>query len=533
MEEILQTVRAALGAIWRRRWWALVTAVMVGIAGVVVVMRLPAVYEANARVYVDTQSILNPLMAGLAVQPNVDQQVSMMARTLLTRPNVERVARLSDLDLQARTPNEREAVLEGLTKNIRFSTAAGGINLYSIAYSNGDPQTARKVVQSLLSIFVESNLGDKRRDSEQARKFIDDQIKVYEQRLTESENAIKDFKIRNMALMPSLAQDYIARQTELQGRLTQARMDLREAENGRDELKKQLAGETPSFALAAAPSPGAGVQLQARSELDDRIEALRKRGDDLLIRFTDEHPEVVNNKRVLEQLELQRDAQRRADGTRRAAAAAAERASPQAPQASLNTNPVYQQLRITLADSETQVASLKARVSGLEGQLAQARLAAQSVPKVEAELTQLNREYEVNKRNYDQLLTRRESAKLAGDMEASTSMAEFRVIDPPRVGTQPVSPNRPMLLIGVLLGSIVGGLAVAFLRDQTVSAFHDAGALRKATGKPILGLVTQVEGVGARRKRLAGLALLATGGASYITAFLGLLAYLMLAARAT
>jgi polysaccharide chain length determinant protein (PEP-CTERM system associated) len=530
MDEILQALRSVLRAIWRRRWWALLTTVLVGIAGVAVVMRMPAVYEANARVYVDTQSILKPLMSGLAVQPNVDQQVSMMARTLLTRPNLERVARMADLDLKAQNPNEREAVLQELTKNIKFSTSSGGSNLYSIAYNNANPQTARKVVQSLLSIFVESNLGDKRRDSEQARKFIDEQIKGYEQRLSESENAIKDFKIRNMSLMPSLAQDYIARQTELQGRLTQARMDLKEAENGRDELKKQLAGETPSFALSSDPAQAAGVSIQPRSELDDRIEALRKRGDDLLIRFTDEHPEVVNNKRVLAQLELQREAQRRTDGARRSAAA--ERAGPPPPQAPLNTNPVYQQLRITLADAEAQVASLRARVSGLEGQLSQARMAAQSVPKVEAELTQLNREYEVNKRNYDQLLTRRESAKLAGDMEASTSMAEFRVIDPPRVGTQPVSPNRPMLLIGVLLGSIVGGLAVAFLRDQTVSAFHDLRELRKVTGKPILGVVTKVEGAGARRKRLAGLALLVSGGASYITAFSGLLLYLMLAARA-
>ena len=93
MQEILELVRSALRGIWMYRWWGLVTAVLVGAVGTAAVWRIPNQYEASARVYVDTQSILKPLMSGLAIQPNVDQQISMMSRTLVSRPNVEKVVK--------------------------------------------------------------------------------------------------------------------------------------------------------------------------------------------------------------------------------------------------------------------------------------------------------------------------------------------------------------------------------------------------------------------------------------------------------
>jgi len=116
MQEILDLVRSALRGMWAYRWWGLVTAVLVGVGGSIAVMAIPNQYEASARVYVDTQSILKPLMSGLAVQPNIDQQISMMSRTLLSRPNVERVVRMADLDLKTSSPQERDLMIDNLMK---------------------------------------------------------------------------------------------------------------------------------------------------------------------------------------------------------------------------------------------------------------------------------------------------------------------------------------------------------------------------------------------------------------------------------
>lgn len=528
MQEILDLVRSALRGMWTYRWWGLVAAVLVGAGGTAAVMSIPNKYEASARVYVDTQSILKPLMSGLAVQPNIDQQIAMMSRTLLSRPNVERVTRMADLDLRAATPQQREALIDELMKDIRFS-AAGGLNLYSLRYMSGEPERARKVVQALLSIFVESNLGDKRRDSDQARRFIDEQIKVYEQRLVEAEDRLKEFKIRNITQMPNIGADSVARTGDLQNQLAHARMELSQAENARDELKKQLSTEPqqvpddrPMFEL---PASGGAVVAPRRSEYDDRIELQRKRLDELRLRYTEQHPDVVGTRRVIEQLEASREEERKAEAAKAAQAAQAQ--SPSAPKRTpgMMPNPVYQQLRVSLAETEATVASLRARARELEGRIAQVRANAANVPRLEAELKQLNRDYDVTKRNYDQLLARRESAQLAGEMEATASVAEFRVIDPPRVSPNPVFPNRALLLSGVLLLSIAAGMAVAFLRDQIRPTFFDMRGLRQATGMPLLGAVSWVLSATDRARARRGVLAFSASTTMYLGLFAALLAW--------
>lgn len=103
MEELISQLTSIARGMWKFRWSGLVVAWIVGIVGAVVAFKVPDRYEASARIFVDTQSILKPLMSGLAVQPNVDQQVSMLSRTLISRPNIEKLIRMSDLDLKSET----------------------------------------------------------------------------------------------------------------------------------------------------------------------------------------------------------------------------------------------------------------------------------------------------------------------------------------------------------------------------------------------------------------------------------------------
>jgi polysaccharide chain length determinant protein (PEP-CTERM system associated) len=516
MKELFDQLRGFVRALWAYRWWGLAGAVLVGIVGSGVVMTIPNQYEARARIFVDTQSVLKPLMSGLAVQPNLDEQIAMMGRTLINRPNVERVIRMADLDLKVRTPEEREALVDAVMKGIVFQ-GSGRVgrtltNIYSISYRSQNPETARKVVQALLTIFVESNLGNKRRDSEQARRFIDDQIKVYEQRLLDAENALKEFKLKHMNVMPSLAQDSVSRFNALQQELASARLELRQAENARDAIKRELAGEVPTFTSEQAVE----AQRSIPSELDQRIEAQRKRLDELRLRYTEQHPDVAGTQRVLQQLEAQRDAERRA----------AAKDGGTVSRTLSQSNPVFQQLRMTLTNAETRVAELRVKVGDAEARLAQARTLAQTIPEVEAEFTQLNRDYDVNKKNYEMLLARREAAQLSGDMESSGNMADFRVIDPPRASAQPVAPNRPLLLLGVLLGSLGAGAAIALLRDQIRPTFFDLRGLREFTGMPMLGAVTLVSSDRAsRRDRLSTVAFSGTALA-YVGLFAVVVAWL-------
>src|SRR5689334_21676087 len=178
MQELVNQALAHLRGMWHRRWIGLAAAWIIALVGAAVVFRVPEKYEASARVYVDTESLLRTLLQGLAIQPNVDQQVALISRTLISRPNVDKLVRLADLDLNVKTTAEREDVIDNVIKTIRLDGNVTS-NLYVISYRDPEPARARKVVQSLLTIFVESSLGDKRQDTQSAVRFLDDQIKRY------------------------------------------------------------------------------------------------------------------------------------------------------------------------------------------------------------------------------------------------------------------------------------------------------------------------------------------------------------------
>ena len=154
-----------------------------------------------------------------------------------------------------------------------------------------------------------------------------------------------------------------------------------------------------------------------------------------------------------------------------------------------------------LASSEIQVAGLKARVAEYTARYNKARAQIQTAPQLEAELTQLNRDYAVHKRNYDDLVARREAASLSGELESSAGVADFRLIDPPTVSSKPVAPNRLLLLPIALFLGVCAGFAVSFAMSQLRPVFHDARSLRTVVGLPLLGVVTMVLSESAKRQR--------------------------------
>ena len=497
MDEFLRQVVGYLRGMWHRRWFGMAAAWVVGILGAVVVFKTPDRYEAAARVHLDTQSILRPLMSGMAVQLDPDQQLRMLSRTLVSRPNAEKLVRTANLDAGMTPGPETEALVDRLLKSIKL-TSSGRENIFELSYRDRDPAKAEQVVRGLVAFFLESSLGSKRKDSDAAQRFIEDQIKVYETRLDEAESRLKEFKLKNMGVTGADGKDYFARMTAAAEELNRAKLELRAAQESRDALKRELAGEEPIF-LAEPPRTSQVVV----PEIDGRLEALRKQLDELLRRYTDSHPDVQGTKRVIEQLE----AEKRAEQAARIK---------EAPKSShpFTQNPVIQQLKITLAEAEANVASLRARVAEHEARYNQLRASAQRVPLVEAELAQLNRDYEVQRKNYQDLVARRESAALSGEMGAAGGLGEFRVIDPPRVSKTPVAPNRLLILPVVLLVAIGAGLAASLIVSKMAPTFHDSRTLREIAQRPVLGSVSLLpDAERNRRKRRGGFAFLgAVGG---------------------
>ena len=465
-----------LPGLWRNRFMGALVTLATGLVGAAIIMWLPDRYEASARTYVDTQSILRPLMQGMAVQPDVSQQLAMVSRALLSRANLEQVAERAGLVDDTFTDARREARLDELGRLIKFEST-GRANFFSLTFRHGSPDVALNVVDAVLDIFVNSARLNQERDTGQALAFLDVQIREYEDRLIRAETALKDFKLEHLEVMPKLEQNYVVQTGEVQRAYDTARLELQQLLNARSAIQTQLAGVPESFVSA---DPRSGVA--STSDIERRLRDAQQTLAELRTRYTERHPDVQNMSRIAEELQQARNAE----------LAAIRSGDTTAPGQIVVPNKLFQDLRVSLAATDAQVASLRARVDDARRRLDEVRRLAQTVPEVEAKYKQLNRDYEITKDNYEKLVQRRDSAELSGKLEITSGAADFRVVDPPRVSATPVSPNRPLLLLLLLPASIGAGLVAAFVRSQLRPAFYDVFTLRTTTQVPVFGSVTLV-----------------------------------------
>lgn len=464
MHELWLKIYAYLRGTWRFRWYAILVAWIIAIVGWPFVLQMPDHYRSSARIHVDTDSLLRPLLKGLTIEPNLQQRLDLMTRTLLSRPNLEKLARMTDMDLSAKTPEQMEALLNRLESGISVGSGRQ-YNIYTISYTDKDPQLTKDVVQAVVTTFMEDALGATRRDRDSAQQFLTQQITEYENKIRATEMKLMDMKRKYKGLMPGELIDYFQRLENLEGQLQAARTELEAANMRRDELERQLSGEKALISSESGPP----------SPIDTRIQSLQSRLDELLLRYTEKHPDVIATREIIAALRQQKQ-----DFLEEGISG----------ESLSKSNPFYQQLHLALVTAEGEVASQEARVAALEEEMNQLREFIDKMPKLALELSQLNRDYGINKKNYQTLLERQESAEMSERVEQSADNIKFRVIDPPKVPLRPSGPNRPVLLSLVLLGGVGAGVGVAFLLSQLKPTLTGRNELQELTQLPVLGSVS-------------------------------------------
>lgn len=480
-----------LRSLWLRRWYALGVAWLVTLGGWMYVTSIPDKFESTAQIYIDTDTMLKDLLQGVTVDVDTNRQVQVMQQTLLSRPNLERVLRMADMDLNATSDAQVAAMAAQIRTRVALTPIAP--NLFRLSYEDHDRQKAQRVVQSLLTIFVESNLGLSRQDISQARRFLDEQIRDYEQQLSEAEQRRAQFRRDNMGLLPG-EENYFARMQREKSELSDLQRQYNDAALMRAELARQATAVPRFIAIRTA----SGTNKDSFSSADQVAEMRRKLAELDAQGYTPLHPDVVAAHESLDKA-LEDYNKEKAAATNQNAGADE---SPLNPNATM-INPVWEQIQVKLVDTDTNLASLKSRIADKQTTITQLDDLAKTVPNVEAELMRVDRDYEVVKKKYEDLLTRRESARITQDLEGKTDKVQFRVIEPPDLPRGPSSPNRPALLSASLLVGLAAGLGIAFLLSQVHHTFSTANRLRASFDLPVLGTISAVSFDSySRRKRI-------------------------------
>ncbi len=473
-QTLLQFLDLAKG-IWIKKRHVIIMSWLICPLGFLMVATLPDEYTSKAQVYVDTRSVLQPLLKGLAIQSDPDSEVKMMARTLLSRSNVETIARESDLDITTNTANEFEDLVTQLAYEIQLKSA-GRDNIYNISYEHTNAVTAQRVVQETLDLFVEGSLGNNRRDTDTAGRFLEEQIAEYEARLSESEQRLANFKRQYNNILP-LSGTYYSRLQTLNSELEATVLSIRQTNEQVDSLKSQIKNQVASTNL--------GVTNQEDSVLktryDDRIKNLEEELDKLKLRFTDKHPDVVETKQLLESLEASR--QREVD-----AFLAAAEGDIQGPM-----NELTQEIRLEMSRLQSEIASLSVKEADLKTKIAELESKVDLIPQIEAESTALNRDYDILKKKYEELLARREAADLSRRAEVSAEELQFRIIEPPMVPNKPSGPHRIILYTVVLILGFGTGIGLAFLISQLSPVLVRPKQLLRLSEYPVWGTVSHLE----------------------------------------
>lgn len=472
MHDGLQQLTNICRIAWQRRWLGLTIAWVVACLGWLVTIFLPNTYTSSARIFVDTESLIEPLLKGITIQTDVDQQIQTFQRTLLSRPNLRKVIKEVGLDLDATTLRDEEVLIDSLIREVTVQSE--GRNMFTVQAQRTDPGEAKDIVQSLLDLFVEENLGASQKDIDTARRFIDDQIAVHESQLEQAEQRLADFKKRNVGFLPgegNLLGQLQSFQASVPGLFSELQSAVAQRDRLREELDRvpeRIEQETP---VAVAPSNNLTPD---QVELERLLNQLSQ----LTTRYTDEHPSVVNTRQEIANLRARTRGRGSSSGSLIAK--------------SLIPNPVFEQLTLQLVNKEAEIARLQSQLSREQLELNRLEEQAQTVPVVEAELARLNRDYQVIKNNYEQLLERRESARISKELDDSTDKIDFRIVDPPSIPVNPSGPPRFLMIPIILFAAIGGGLLLAVMTGNIVPVISTVGDLQRRFGLPVLGSISRI-----------------------------------------
>lgn len=469
-------LRRKLRAAWRRRWLGVAVAWALCLLGWAYVSSIPNQFEASARLYVDSDAVLTPLLKGLAVDSSGTNELDVLQRTLLSRPNLERLVSKTDLELSVTGPADLEALVIRLANDIRVTPQTR--NLFTITYRNQDPRIALDVVQTILTTFIESKIGNNRSDLENAQQFLQAQLDNYERQLREAERKRATFRSKYIDILPAEGANGTGGLEAAKTAVRQLQGQLLDATAKHDALTKELSTTPPLLVTETDAAPGGGGGRVGLAEAERTLAELQ-------LRYTNKHPDVVAARQRVEALRSGAISEPRP-------AAPAVPATPQAAGRGRSVpNPVYEQLKVRLVENDSLAASLSRQLNDALKENARLEDIARGAPGLQAEAINLNRDYEVVRKNYEELLARREQMRLASAADTDANKIKVQIVDPPQKPQRPVAPKRMLLMTAVLFVGLFGGLGASLLLSEMDASFQSIEDLREL-GLPVIGAISVI-----------------------------------------
>jgi polysaccharide chain length determinant protein (PEP-CTERM system associated) len=512
MDEQEKPIRYYVEMAIRRKWFIIFPLAISIVASYAFYRYLPKIYRATTVVLVQPQLVSDSFVRP-TITVSMADRLSTISQELLSRTRLEKLINGLNLYPELRNKVSMEEMIERMRKSIEVTLQSEGYraraqNTFSISFEGEDPQTVMEVANQLASSFIEENVRTREQQAESTSVFLSKELSQIESQLIRKEAEIKNFRERNMGKLPQQLEANLRILERLEQQLPTIHTSIKAAEdrslifqNQIEQLKKT----TPSQITRPVTREQRVVVEEPPPERvpEDPVitqwNVLKRELKVAQSKYTENHPDVIDLKRkisnlepvakeVLEKQKALNEARQKEIRDRQERAAAQERVQFETVEVA---DPATERLLSQYHEQHTAALLEAERLKGEEKKLKEEILIYQrrieDTPKLEQELSVLNRDYDLLKSAYQSLKDKRIQSQMAETFEKKHNISgQFKVLDPAVFPEKPVRPDRNrILMVGAFIG-FLAGLGLAWFRESLDESFHSEEELEADLGLPIL-----------------------------------------------
>jgi polysaccharide chain length determinant protein (PEP-CTERM system associated) len=470
-------------------------ALLVFLTVAVVAWLLPDRYKSEVAILVVPQRVPKDFVRP-TVTPEIDQRLAAISQQILSRTRLERIILDFNLYERERKTGIMEDVIEQMRKDISITIGNTGRNEDSTSFRLGyvakAPRTAMQVTERLASLFIEENLRDREMLAEGTDQFLESQLEEARRQLVEREQKLELYKRQYMGQLPSQLQSNLQVLQNTQDQVRSLSESMNRDRDQRAILQRMLADTMAEAPPPAAPAGPAATDGSAPPTAQQQLESARAQVAMLSLRLKPEHPDMIRAQKVL------RDFEEKAAKEATARPLSVE-------EGVVTSDPVRQkrinELRNQISTLDSLIASKQRDQDQLKGMVSAYQARVEATPGRESEMVALSRDYDTLRDRYQQLLSKREDARIAANLERRQIGEQFKIIDAARMPERPESPNRPRIMLLGLLGGLAFGIGRAALLEYRDTSMRSDDDVLVAVALPVLASVPLLLTAPERHKR--------------------------------
>ena len=455
----------------RRRLAIGLVVAAIALGALVLGLAWPKKYQASTTILAQTSSIITPLMEGAASTTGISNRAGIAKDVIFSRSVMTQIlAAGSWMDVHP-SPVEQDRLIEDIKSRTRVQISRD--NLITITYHDSDAERAFRVVRRFGQLFISESLASKQRESRDAFQFINSQVEAYRSKLTDAEDKLEAYRDKNPDARSGSEADTNSSISQLRAQIESTRMTLMEKRSQEASIRAQLGGESEVNAVQTRQ----GIYQTQLAQLQSQLETL-------LLTYTDDYPDVVRVRHQIQDLKQQiSQGQQRNANAHLASGGGAELEN------NVQFNPLYQQLKGNLAATRSESAATAARLQASESMLASAMERSQRIASSSNVISELTRDYNVNRDVYQDLLKRRENARVSMNLDATQRGLTFIVQNPATLPLVPTGPRFVHFAMGGLLLSVIIPLGLLFGIARFDPRVRSVAQIEHLTGLHVLASV--------------------------------------------